>query len=666
MIDESLLKSNFIGRDGFRWWIGQIPPTESQDGQINGAGWGNRSKVRIMGYHPYNTVELSNEDLPWAQVLLSTTDGTGAANYGTNHKLKQGDTVFGFFLDGDNAQIPVIVGCFGRTDQVPSTEYAGPFIPFTGYTNRIQNDGSRIKRNEASEQTKEAQESPYYLPPQTANSINQLAWSGVTGDTLQLATTKPGSKMEKISTELENAIKYLQDLKSFPNLAQEWIDAKVEELCDQISKKIQGITTEIVSGVVNDTYEKLQPALQRGAESVYDTVNSTTKAATQSKSTAHLAGVEAQKATIEPVKQLQKLIPCLISSIIKSLGSLISDMVCALLKNVANVVSCVIDQFIGGLLNGIIDLIIAGMSGVLGALSLLLSFSDFNLADTVKQLAGGLLGIPLSFNCGEEETDPGVEKWTIGSGPTQSLPFDINSILDVANNAKSLVDTVTENPLSPLESIIGPLDFLNPGISDPDFIGSGLSNCFGGIPTVANPPSINIFGGGGTGASALPIYGSISEGTGSIIGTILTSGGSGYTYPPFVSITDNAGKGYGAVAQSVIKNGKITAILINSDGEGYTVGNQPQDSTISEVLIINPGYNYQPEDIVTDNFGNEYDVVIDNGSIVSITPINITDITDLPILRVVSKTGSGAKLKPVFGFRTSFQGEVKQVIDCVV
>ena len=693
MIDESLLKSNFVGRDGFRWWIGQIPPTESQDGQINGAGWGNRSKVRIMGYHPYNTVELSNEDLPWAQVLLSTTDGTGAANYGTNHKLKQGDTVFGFFLDGDNAQIPVIVGCFGRTDQVPSTDFAGPFIPFTGYTNRIKNDGSRIVPDQTNEQTRESQKSPYYLPPQTANSIDRgRAWSGVIGDTLQLGTAKPGSKMEKISTELENAIKYLQDLKSFPNLAQEWIDIKVEELCEQISQKIQGITTEIVSGVVNSTYEELQPVLQQGAESVYNTVNSTTKAATQSKSTAHLAGVEAQKATIEPVKQLQKLIPCLISSIIESLGSLISDMVCALLENVANVVSCVIDQFLGGLLNGIIDLIIAGMSGVLGALSLLLSFSNFNLGDTIRELAGGLLGIPLSFNCGEEETDPGVEKWTIGSGPTQSPPFDINAILDLANNANSIASD-PESGLSGIQGIIGPLDFLNPEISDPDFIGSGLSNCFGGVPTVCNPPSINIFGGGGSGASALPIFGSISEGTGSIIGAILTSGGSGYTYPPFVSITDNCGKGYGAVAQSVIENGQVTAILINSDGEGYTLGNQPQvgdiigtvgdgdttggtdtasvqspeqDPTITDVLIINPGYNYQPEDIVTDNFGNEYDVVIDNGSIVSITPINITDITDLPILRVVSKTGSGAKLKPVFGFRTSFQGEIKQVIDCVV
>jgi hypothetical protein len=687
-MEESLLKSNFLGRDGFRWWIGQIAPEEVQK-QLNKDGWGNRLKVRIMGYHPYNVVELPNKDLPWAQVLLSTSDGTGAANYATSHKVRPSDIVFGFFLDGDNAQVPVITGCFGRTSQVPSEDYAGPFQPFTGYTNRIKNDGSRIVPDQTNEQTTKSQKSPYYLPPQTANSINERAWFYGTGDTLQLGTAKPGSKMEKIATDLENAIKYLQDLKSFPNLAQEWIDIKVEELCEQISQKIQGITTEIVSGVVNSTYEELQPVLQQGAKSVYDAAAATVP---NSKSGAHLAGVEAQKATIEPVKQLQKLIPCLIASIIESLGGLISDMVCALLENVANVVSCVIDQFLGGLLNGIIDLIIAGMSGVLGALSLLLSFSNFNLGDTIRELAGGLLGIPLSFNCGEEETDPGVEKWTIGSGPTQSPPFDINAILDLANNANSIASD-PESGLSGIQGIIGPLDFLNPEISDPDFIGSGLSNCFGGVPTVCNPPSINIFGGGGSGASALPIFGSISEGTGSIIGAILTSGGSGYTYPPFVSITDNCGKGYGAVAQSVIENGQVTAILINSDGEGYTLGNQPrvgdiigtvgdgdttggtdtasvqspeQDPTITDVLIINPGYNYQPEDIVTDNFGNEYDVVIDNGSIVSITPINITDITDLPILRVVSKTGSGAKLKPVFGFRTSFQGEVKQVIDCVV
>jgi hypothetical protein len=136
-MDDSILKSNFLGRDGFRWWIGQIPPLEAQSNQLNGSGWGNRYKVRIMGYHPFNETELSNTDLPWAQCLIPTTSGSGGANVGTDTKLQPGDIVFGFFLDGDNGQIPVIMGCFGRTTQVLNEEYQGPFIPFTGYTDKI-------------------------------------------------------------------------------------------------------------------------------------------------------------------------------------------------------------------------------------------------------------------------------------------------------------------------------------------------------------------------------------------------------------------------------------------------------------------------------------------------------------------------------------------------
>jgi hypothetical protein len=89
MIDESLLKSNFVGRDGFRWWIGQVAPEDAQGGQINGEGWGNRRKVRIMGYHPHDLTELPDKDLPWAQCMLPTTTGTGAGNNGTNVKYYQ-------------------------------------------------------------------------------------------------------------------------------------------------------------------------------------------------------------------------------------------------------------------------------------------------------------------------------------------------------------------------------------------------------------------------------------------------------------------------------------------------------------------------------------------------------------------------------------------------
>ena len=663
MIDESLLKSNFIGRDGFRWWIGQIPPIESMGDQPNGSGWGNRSKVRILGYHPYDTNELPNEELPWAQILLSPTDGSGASNYGTSHKIRPGDIVFGFFLDGDNAQIPVISGCFGRTDQVPGAGYSSPFVPFTGYTDRIPNDGSKLKRNEQGDEGNTAQESPVNLPPSVANRNNQIpSFSGI-GDTVVLATNKPGSKIEKIQNELENAIKFLENIKSYPNIAQEWIDDKVEQLCEEISKKIEGITNDIVSGVVNDTYEKLQDPLKQGAEAVYDNVNSTVTAASGSKSAGHLAGAKAQEATIKPVQELQKLIPCLISNIIKSLAGLIKDMVCALLKNVANVVSCVIDQFIGGLLNGIIDLIISGMSAVLGGLSLLLSFSGFNLGDSIRQSAEGLLGIPFSLNCNEEPEEEGVEKWTIGSGPEQSSSFDINDILSLANTASAIASDPA-SALSGLAGIAGPLDFLSADISIPD-IGGVLNNCYAGPPLACLPPTINIFGGGGSGASALPIFGSVVGDTASIIGALITSGGSGYTYPPFVSIKDNCGRGYGGVAQSVIRNGEVVSITVNSEGEGYTRGENP-DVTISNVIVENPGFNYQKTDKAVDNLGNEYDLVIDNGSIVYATPINISEVNDRPVIRVISNTGSGAKLKPVFGLRGDDTGEIKKVVDCVL
>ena len=208
MIDESLLKSNFIGRDGFRWWIGQIPPESSHGGQINGAGWGNRFKVRIMGYHPYNTVELPNEDLPWAQCLLPTTSGTGAGNNATTVKVSPGDTVFGFFLDGDNAQIPVIMGCFGRTSQVPSGDYAGPFIPFTGYTGKVKKPNGTLKPDQSLEQNAKSQKSPRSVSPQQAEAIadDEISSFSAIGDKILLGNTVNNTIIGKISTKVGNAM----------------------------------------------------------------------------------------------------------------------------------------------------------------------------------------------------------------------------------------------------------------------------------------------------------------------------------------------------------------------------------------------------------------------------------------------------------------------------
>ena len=90
MIEQGVFKSNFVGRDGFNWWIGQIAPEKAQGMQINGAGWGNRRKVRIMGYHPPSTLELKDNDLPWAQVLLPPTAGSGKGTSSRSTKLVHG------------------------------------------------------------------------------------------------------------------------------------------------------------------------------------------------------------------------------------------------------------------------------------------------------------------------------------------------------------------------------------------------------------------------------------------------------------------------------------------------------------------------------------------------------------------------------------------------
>ena len=190
-MEQSLLKSNFVGRDGFLWWIGQVAPESAQKDQLDKKGWGKRRKVRIMGYHPTHETDLSNEDLPWAQVLLPATSGSGSGNYATDIKILPGDSVFGFFMDGDNAQLPIIMGVFGKTKEGAATEqYSFPFKPFTGYTSKIKNDGSNLKPNQTNEGTQDTQKSPYHLPTKTANEKDELSYFSGIGDKVQFASTK--------------------------------------------------------------------------------------------------------------------------------------------------------------------------------------------------------------------------------------------------------------------------------------------------------------------------------------------------------------------------------------------------------------------------------------------------------------------------------------------
>jgi hypothetical protein len=190
--------------------------------QVEGGGWGNRFKVRIIGYHPYSAAELPDEDLPWAQCLIPTTAGSGAANCATGVQLQPSDIVLGFFLDGDNAQIPVILATFGRSGSVPSTDYLGPFVPFTGYSDKIQKNGG-LAPNESSETKKTSQPSPRDVSPEQAKQISpdEKSTSDAIGSEVILANTINNTKVAAIKNEVSNLLKKIKRfLNKAKNVAQ--------------------------------------------------------------------------------------------------------------------------------------------------------------------------------------------------------------------------------------------------------------------------------------------------------------------------------------------------------------------------------------------------------------------------------------------------------------
>lgn len=101
------VSANFIGRDKFNWWVGQIE--KSVDTSKNS----NRVKVRIVGYHS-DRKSITPEDLPWAQILYPPTNSQ-MSGQGTKVMLLPGQWCIGFFLDGDEQQIPIISGLLGGT-----------------------------------------------------------------------------------------------------------------------------------------------------------------------------------------------------------------------------------------------------------------------------------------------------------------------------------------------------------------------------------------------------------------------------------------------------------------------------------------------------------------------------------------------------------------------
>ena len=100
-------KKNFPGLDGFVWWTGIV------EGRQDPIKLG-RIQVRCFGWHTENKQLIPSEELLWAQPSFSPN------SHQTTHTPKEGEMVFGFFLDGEDAQFPI---CIGVIPSIPGKIY---------------------------------------------------------------------------------------------------------------------------------------------------------------------------------------------------------------------------------------------------------------------------------------------------------------------------------------------------------------------------------------------------------------------------------------------------------------------------------------------------------------------------------------------------------------
>jgi len=100
-----------LGEEGFRWFIGFV---EDRNDPLKQG----RIKVRALNVHG-NNVETPTKDLPWANILMpgysSSLKQVGVSATG----IQVGSTVFGFFMDGNETMLPVIIGVLPGKDDIP-------------------------------------------------------------------------------------------------------------------------------------------------------------------------------------------------------------------------------------------------------------------------------------------------------------------------------------------------------------------------------------------------------------------------------------------------------------------------------------------------------------------------------------------------------------------
>ena len=101
------------------YWRDNITPTKYDDPSSPRLDTDTRSRSLV---YMIQTPSIETDQLPWANVMYPVTAGGGQQSSFQTPNIRQGMFVFGFFLDGSDMQVPIIMGVLGNNSK---TELAG-------------------------------------------------------------------------------------------------------------------------------------------------------------------------------------------------------------------------------------------------------------------------------------------------------------------------------------------------------------------------------------------------------------------------------------------------------------------------------------------------------------------------------------------------------------
>jgi len=106
---------DFFGRKDFTWFVGVV---EDRDDPVQLG----RVKVRCFGWHTEDKDQIPTEELPWAIPVNSITSASVSGIGRSPTGIVEGSWVIGFFIDGERAQEPMILGTiYGAPTDLPDT-----------------------------------------------------------------------------------------------------------------------------------------------------------------------------------------------------------------------------------------------------------------------------------------------------------------------------------------------------------------------------------------------------------------------------------------------------------------------------------------------------------------------------------------------------------------